>query len=77
MARAIAYYIGTNSSAKYVAIGLGQEVHEKRLGSIFVHETAHYVARGFDDVVSAGQLLAEWERDGLTTCAYEANGTPW
>lgn len=77
VARAIAYYIGTNSSAKYVAIGLGQKVHEKRLGSIFVHETAHYVARGFDDVVSAGQLLAEWERDGLTTCAYEANGTPW
>lgn len=77
LARAIAYYIGTNSSAKYVAIGLGQEVHDKRLDSVFVQERTRYVARGFDDVVSAGQLLAEWDRDGLTTWAYEANGTPW
>lgn len=77
VARAIAYYIGTNSNAKYVAIALGHEVPRRRLGSVFVHEGAHYVARGFDDMVSAGQLLAEWERNGLTTWAYEANGTPW
>ena len=77
IARAIAYYIGTSSNAKYVAIGLGHEVPGRRLGSAFVHEGVHYVARGFDDMVSAGQLLAEWERNGLTTWAYEANGTPW
>ena len=80
VARAIAYYVGTNSGAKYIAIGLRRDHNERSIGSnivSFVYDGTEYVARGFEDIVSVGQQVTEWERDGLSTWAYEANGTPW
>lgn len=80
VARAIAYYIGTNTSAKYVAIGLPQNYHERSLGSDFVkfvYDGTEYVARGFEEIFSAGKLVTEWEREGLSTWTYESNGTAW